>query len=108
GRISQHLTAGGVYGRFFVFDSLGRLKKSEDSVTGGHPPTGCPDLITGSLFCHGSLTWSVVANTTRVDTFDVVGNRTTNGGAYNTGNRITTANACTYATNAAGSDSLRT
>lgn len=109
GRISQHLKFGGTSGRFFVYDSLGRLKSGSDSmVTSGSPPPGCPGLVEGSILCHGSMTWSSIS-TPAVDTFDVVGNRIDHGGTYGPGtNRITAFNGCTYKTDAAGSDSVRT
>ncbi len=110
GRVAEQLKVSGLNGRFFVYDSLGRFQKAADStVTSGSLPPGCPDLVNGSLLCNNSVTWSFVAGTQRVDTFDVVGNRKSLGGSYSAGtNRITGFNGCTYATNGAGSDSVRT
>jgi RHS repeat-associated protein len=111
GRIARHFVYGGTSGRSFTFDSLGRLLKAEDSTfSQASPPPGCADLLVNGVMCNwGAGTWSVVPNTARVDTFDLVGNRLTNGAAYAAGtNRITAANGCSYATDAAGSDSVRT
>jgi RHS repeat-associated protein len=109
GRISEHLVYGGMNGRFFVYDSLGRYRSAADSSATGTMPPGCPDGIFGSLLCNDGLTWSYVAGTATADTFDVVGNRTSKGGTYTTGtNRITGFNGCSYVTDAAGSDSVRT
>jgi RHS repeat-associated protein len=111
GRIARHLVYGGTGGRSFAFDSLGRFLKAEDSTfSPSSPPPGCADLLVNGVMCNwGAGTWSVVPNTVRGDTFDLVGNRLTNGGAFAPGtNRITAANGCSYITDASGSDSVRT
>ena len=111
GRVKRHLVYGGTHGRSFAFDSLGRFLKAEDpTYSEPSPPPNCADLLVNGVMCNwGGGTWSVIPNTVRADTFDLVGNRLTNGGAYAAGtNRITAANGCSYVTDASGSDSVRT
>jgi RHS repeat-associated protein len=101
------LLGDGSTGDKYVYDSLGRLVA--DSVmrapTGnscpGHPIIG-PD---GSN-CVAGMQWTALSGTTF--SYDSVGNRLDNGGAYGTGDRITSFATCSYVTDADGDVVSRT
>jgi RHS repeat-associated protein len=109
GRVDKHLGYLGNSGRFFQYDSLGRLRvaKSMSDNNQNPPPAGCPDpdyALVGT--CFNPADW-VVTGVPDTFAFDAAGNRTDKGGTYTTGNRITAFNGCTYATDNDGNVTSR-
>jgi len=93
----------------YVYDSLGRLTRDSivqpptgNSCSGYPPPVIGPD---GSN-CVAGLQWTGVSGV--VFSYDSVGNRLDNGGAYQTGSRITAFAGCSYGTDLDGEVTART
>jgi RHS repeat-associated protein len=103
GQIDRHLLYTGKTGRWFAYDSLGQLRtaRTRHQTPEGSLPPGCPNFDYGMS---GSCTPNVdyVTFDSIGYTYDAAGNRTDQGGAYATGNRITSFGSCTYKTDASG------
>jgi len=103
GQIDRHLFYTAKTGRWFAYDSLGQLRaaRTRHQTPEGSLPPGCPNFDYGMS---GSCTPNVdyVTFDSIGYAYDAAGNRTDQGGAYNTGNRITSFGSCTYKTDAAG------
>jgi RHS repeat-associated protein len=108
GQIDRHMRWTARTGRWFEYDSLGQLRKGRNMLRNPEAqlPTGCP---TNDYGMGGSCTPNpdYVEQSSTTYTYDAVGNRTDNSGAYNTGNRITTFGSCTYTTDADGNVTAR-
>jgi RHS repeat-associated protein len=103
GQIDRHLRYTGKVGRWFAYDSLGQIRaaRTRNQSPEGSLPPGCPDFDYGmSGTCTPNVDYVTLDSTAY--TYDAVGNRTDQGGAYATGNRITAFASCTYETDAAG------
>lgn len=108
-RVKLQTIGGGGTAHKYVYDSLGRLIRdsivqppSGNSCPGYPPPIIGPD---GSN-CVANMQWTGVSGTGF--SYDSVGNRLDNGGAYQTGSRITAFAGCTYGTDLDGEVISRT
>jgi RHS repeat-associated protein len=105
GQIDKHHTyPNAKYGRWFQFDSLGRVRVAKNVQRNPEAlPGGCPnpDFGLSTATCTPPADYLLVG-TPDTMAYDAVGNRTDKGGAYTTGNRMTAFNSCTYTTDADG------
>jgi RHS repeat-associated protein len=95
------LLGDGRTGNKYVYDSLGRLVA--DSVMQAPPGNTCPGhpiIGPNGSNCVASMQWTALSGTTY--SYDPLGNRLDNGGAYGTGDRITGFAGCSYGTDADG------
>jgi len=97
-RLHNVRVSGQDYARFFAYDSLGRLRRTDFQ----HDPI-CQEDPQYGTYCDNGTT-----DSTHAFSFDAVGNRLDHGGSYTMpGNRITNFDGCSYHTDAEGSDSTR-
>ncbi|HEX5387128.1 MAG TPA: RHS repeat-associated core domain-containing protein [Gemmatimonadales bacterium] len=93
-------------GRFFQYDSLGQLVSGADKHWTGALPGNCLNLVFGYNCQQSGTGWTTDNATTY--SYDLAGNRTSQGGTYGAANRITAMNGCTYSTDADGNVTGRT
>ncbi len=111
GRIDKHLGWQGNSGRFFQYDSLGRLKVAAfkgDTGNAAPPGPGCPEPGYGLIgSCFVPTDWATLGVVPDTFAYDSVGNRRDKGGTYGTGNRVLTFNGCNYVTDFDGNVTSR-
>lgn len=102
GQIDRHLRQTAKLGRWFTYDSLGHVRTARTRLrTPEATLPGCPDFDYGmSGTCTPNSDYVTLDSTAFA--YDAASNRTDQGGAYTTGNRITVFASCTYTTDAAG------
>ena len=93
-------------GRFFTYDSLGQLTSASDKHWNAALPGNCLSMVFG-YNCQASGSGWTTDNTISYS-YDLAGNRTSQGGTYGSANRITAFNGCTYGTDADGNVTGRT
>jgi RHS repeat-associated protein len=104
GRVTRQIDGSGVAGRAFSYDGLGRLvADSQISYQGPTNPCAEPNIVdeNGNL-CTYEGTWSTVPSGSVSFSYDGVGNRTDQGGAYGSANRIRQFAGCNYVTDSLG------
>jgi RHS repeat-associated protein len=99
GRVSQATDVLASRERAFTYDGLGRLTQTLFRANG----TGCSWNEGSGWTCQPAAT-----DSTHVFSYDAVGNRTSQGGVYSTGNRIGSFNGCAYGTDNDGNVTSRT
>jgi RHS repeat-associated protein len=90
----------------FTYDSLGQLKTAADQHWTGQYPGGCFSADWGYECAATQSGWTT--DSSRSYSYDLAGNRTSQGGTYGAANRITAANGCTYTTDFDGNVTGRT
>jgi RHS repeat-associated protein len=106
-RLQQHFkNVTPAAGRFFTYDSLGQLKTGSDKHWTSALPGNCLNLVFGYT-CQASGSGWTTDNAISYS-YDLAGNRTSQGGTYGAANRITAFNGCTYATDTDGNLTSRT
>src|SRR5439155_9809106 len=104
GRITRQIYGNGIAGRAFSYDGQGRLvADSQISYQGPANPCEEPNIVdeNGNL-CTYEGTWSTVPSGSASFSYDPVGNRTDQGGAYGSANRIRQFAGCSYVTDSLG------
>ena len=89
----------------FTYDSLGQLKTAADQRWTGPYPGACISLDWGYECAATQTGWTT--DSSRSYTYDLAGNRTSQGGTYGSANRITAIDGCTYATDFDGNVTSR-
>jgi RHS repeat-associated protein len=93
-------------GRFFAYDSLGELASGSDKHWTTALPGNCLNIVFG-YNCQASGSGWTTDNSTSYS-YDLAGNRTSQGGTYGSANRLTGFNGCTYGADADGNVTSRT
>jgi RHS repeat-associated protein len=102
GRIRQHLGLVNAPGNIYGHDALGRLA-ADSFVT--RLVSSCPLDVDFGFNCQSS---GFRVDSVRAFGYDTLGNRTSQGGSYTTGDRLTTFDGCSYATDFDGNVASRT
>jgi len=110
GRIAMQVAGNGATGHRYTYDGLERVL-TDSSVNNPAPPASCTGNPAPTIDAYGNSCveaggWSATGGTQFA--YDAVGNRTDNGGTYNTGNRITAFAGCTYGSDNDGNANTET